>query len=207
MPDNQHHEGAHSEQPKDRELLELVRQGDREAFAQIYDRYGEAAYSLAVRIVRDRDLAADVVQDAFLAVWRKAAVFDPARGQASTWILTMTHNKAVDLVRREQRRRADQLDEARLELPSPEPGPDQLAWMSAARGQIREAMAGLPATHREVIELAYFGGYSQSELAEMLSVPVGTIKSRTFAALKALQEALDESGFRGGDQWTTTSTS
>ncbi len=207
MPDNQRHEGAHSEQPSDRELLERVRQGDREAFAQVYDRYGEPAYSLAVRIVRDRDLAADVVQDAFLAVWRKAAVFDPARGRASTWILTMTHNKAVDLVRREQRRRADQLDEERLELPSPEPGPDQLAWMSAARGQIREAMAGLPATHREVIELAYFGGYSQSELAEMLSVPVGTIKSRTFAALKALQEALDEAGFRGGDQWTSTSTS
>ncbi len=184
-----------------------MRQGDREAFAQVYDRYGEAAYSLAVRIVRDRDLAADVVQDAFLAVWRKAAAFDPARGQASTWILTMTHNKAVDLVRREQRRRADQLDDDRPEVPSTEPGPDQLAWMSAARGQIREAMAGLPATHREVIELAYFGGYSQSELAEMLSVPVGTIKSRTFAALKALQEALDEAGFRGGDQWTTTSTS
>lgn len=207
MSDNQRHEGAHSEQATDRELLERVRQGDREAFAQVYDRYGEAAYSLAVRIVRDRDLAADVVQDAFLAVWRKAAVFDPARGQASTWILTMTHNKAVDLVRREQRRRADQLDEERLELPSLEPGPDQLAWMSVAREQIREAMAGLPATHREVIELAYFGGYSQSELAEMLSVPVGTIKSRTFAALKALQEALDEAGLRGGDQWTSTSTS
>ncbi len=207
MPDNQRHEGAHTEHPTDRELLERVRQGDREAFAQVYDRYGQAAYSLAVRIVRDRDLAADVVQDAFLAVWSKAAAFDPARGQASTWILTMTHNKAVDLVRREQRRRADQLDEERLEVPSTEPGPDQLAWMSAARGQIREAMAGLPATHREVIELAYFGGYSQSELAEMLSVPVGTVKSRTFAALKALQAALDDAGFRGGDQWTTTSTS
>jgi RNA polymerase sigma factor (sigma-70 family) len=170
----------------------------------LYDRYSEAAYSLAVRIVRDRDLAADVVQDAFLAVWKNAASFDPTRGQSSTWILTMTHNKAVDLVRREQRRRADQLDEERTEVPSTEPAPDQLAWLSSARGQIREAMATLPAAHREVIELAYFGGYTQSELAEMLSVPMGTIKSRTFAALKALRKALEDTGWRMEDQWNTS---
>jgi RNA polymerase sigma factor (sigma-70 family) len=192
------------ELPSDYDLLALVRQGDREAFAQVYDRYSEAAYSLAVRIVRDRDLAADVVQDAFLAVWKNARAFDPARGQASTWILTMTHNKAVDLVRREQRRRADQLDEDRLEVPSSEASPDHLAWLSSARGQIREAMERLPEHHRQVIELAYFGGYSQSELAQILAVPMGTVKSRTFAALKALRVALEESGWSKEDQWTTS---
>lgn len=207
MSDNDSHTQTRSELPSDLDLLASVRQGDREAFAKLYDRYGEAAYSLAVRIVRDRDLAADVVQEAFLAVWKNAAAFDPARGQASTWILTMTHNKAVDLVRREQRRRADQLDPERDDVAGSEPALDQLAWMSAARGQIREALAKLPAAHREVIELAYFGGYTQSELAEMLSVPMGTIKSRTFAALKALRVALEETGWTGGDQWTTTSTS
>ncbi len=116
----------------------------------------------------------------------------------------MTHNKAVDLVRREQRRRADQLDEERLEVPSTDAAPDQLAWLSSARGQIREAMANLPAAHREVIELAYFGGYSQSELAEMLSVPMGTVKSRTFAALKALRAALEDTGWTKEDQWNTS---
>jgi RNA polymerase sigma-70 factor (ECF subfamily) len=206
MTDNDSQKEARTGLTSDRELLARVREGDREAFAQLYDRYGDAAYSLAVRIVRDRDLAADVVQDAFLAVWKNAASFDPDRGQASTWILTMTHNKAVDLVRREQRRRADQLDPAH-DAPSGDPPPDQLAYLSAARGQIREAMAKLPAAHREVIELAYFGGYTQSELAEMLSVPMGTIKSRSFAALKALRAALEETGWTGEDQWTTTSTS
>ena len=205
MTENDSQRASQTGLPSDRELLARVREGDRGAFAQLYDRYGDPAYSLAVRIVRDRDLAADVVQDAFLAVWKNAASFDPERGQASTWILTMTHNKAVDLVRREQRRRADQLDPEH-DAPSTDPAPDQLAHLSAARGQIREAMAQLPAAHREVIELAYFGGYTQSELADMLSVPMGTIKSRTFAALKALRAALEETGWTGEDQWTTTST-
>jgi RNA polymerase sigma factor (sigma-70 family) len=204
MADNDSQKEARTGLPSDRELLAQVREGDREAFAELYDRYGDAAYSLAVRIVRDRDLAADVVQDAFLAVWKNAASFDPDRGQASTWILTMTHNKAVDLVRREQRRRADQLDPEH-DAPGDDPAPEQLAYLSAARAQIREAMAKLPAAHREVIELAYFGGYTQSELAEMLSVPMGTIKSRSFAALKALRTALEETGWTGEDQWTTTS--
>ena len=94
----------------DHGLLALIGRGDRDAFARLYDLYGPAAYSLAARIVRDRELAADVVQNVFLAVWTGATQFDPARGQPSTWIMTMTHHKAVDMVRREQRRRTEPLD-------------------------------------------------------------------------------------------------
>ena len=101
MPDRHTGKDPQTEHLSDHGLLALVARGDREAFARLYDQYSEAAYSLAVRIVRDRDLAADVVQDAFLAVWKQASRFDARRGQPSTWILTLTHHKAVDIVRRE----------------------------------------------------------------------------------------------------------
>ena len=104
------HKEGRLEHLSDHGLLALVGRGDREAFARLYDMYGGAAYSLALRIVRDRDLASDVVQNAFLAVWTQARTFDSSRGQPSTWILTMTHHKAVDIVRREERRRTEQPD-------------------------------------------------------------------------------------------------
>jgi RNA polymerase sigma factor (sigma-70 family) len=107
-----------TEHLSDHGLLALVARGDGEAFARLYDMYGEAAYSLALRIVRDRDLAADVVQDAFMTLWNTAEKFDPTRGAPSTWILTLTHHRAVDVVRREQRRRTEAIDETR-ETPDP----------------------------------------------------------------------------------------
>ena len=127
--------------------------------------YGAAAYSLAVRIVRDRDLAADVVQNVFLAVWTGATQFDPGRGQPSTWIMTMTHHKAVDMVRREQRRRTEPLDVVGDDTATGAPVEEQ-AWRGVAREHVRAALARLPDPHREVIELAYFAGYTQSELAD-----------------------------------------
>jgi RNA polymerase sigma-70 factor, ECF subfamily len=184
-------------------LLALIGRGDREAFARLYDLYGPAAYSLAVRIVRDRELAADVVQNVFLAVWTGATQFDPGRGQPSTWIMTMTHHKAVDMVRREQRRRTEVLDAAGDE-PAAGPTVEERAWRGIARGHIRVALARLPDPHREVIELAYFAGYSQSELADRLAVPIGTVKSRTFAAMRALREALAEVGMHPEDEWNTS---
>ena len=146
----------------DHGLLALIGRGDREAFARLYDRYGAAAYALAVRIVRDRELAADVVQNVFLAVWTGATQFDPARGQPSTWIMTMTHHKSVDMVRREERRRAEPLDVAGEESAGGATVEEQ-AWRGVARDNVRAAMARLPDPHREVIELAYFAGYSQAE--------------------------------------------
>jgi RNA polymerase sigma factor (sigma-70 family) len=187
----------------DHGLLALIGRGDREAFARLYDLYGPAAYSLAVRIVRDRELAADVVQNVFLAVWTGATQFDPARGQPSTWIMTMTHHKSVDMVRREQRRRTEQLDAAGEE-PAGGPSVDERAWRGVARDNVRAALSRLPDPHREVIELAYFAGYSQSELADRLAVPLGTVKSRTFAAMRALREELAAFGMHPEDEWNTS---
>jgi RNA polymerase sigma factor (sigma-70 family) len=187
----------------DHGLLALVGRGDREAFARLYDMYSAAAYSLAARIVRDRDLAADVVQNVFLAVWTGATQFDSARGQPSTWIMTMTHHKAVDMVRREQRRRTEPLDVAADDSATGIPVEEQ-AWRGVAREHVRAALARLPDPHREVIELAYFAGYTQSELAARLALPLGTVKSRTFAAMRALREALAAAGMHPEDEWNTS---
>jgi RNA polymerase sigma factor (sigma-70 family) len=192
-----------TEHLSDHGLLALVARGDRDAFARLYDLYAAPAYSLALRVVRDRDLAADVVQDAFLAIWNQASKFDSARGQPSTWILTVTHHKAVDIVRREERRRAEAMDEAHGMPDSSAPVEEQ-AWQGVAREQVRAAMSKLPDPHREVIELAYFAGYTQSQLAERLAVPVGTVKSRTFAAMNALRELLAASGMHPEQEWNTS---
>jgi RNA polymerase sigma-70 factor, ECF subfamily len=192
-----------TEHLSDHGLLALVARGDRDAFARLYDLYAGAAYSLALRVVRDRDLAADVVQEAFLAIWNQASKFDSSRGQPSTWILTVTHHKAVDTVRREERRRADAMDEAR-DIPDASAPVEDQAWQGVAREQVRAAMSKLPDPHREVLELAYFAGYTQSQLAERLAVPIGTVKSRTFAAMNALRELLAASGMHPEQEWNTS---
>ncbi|HEX2586791.1 MAG TPA: sigma-70 family RNA polymerase sigma factor [Gaiellales bacterium] len=192
-----------TEHLSDHGLLALVARGDRDAFARLYDLYAGPAYSLALRVVRDRDLAADVVQEAFLAIWNQASKFDSSRGQPSTWILTVTHHKAVDTVRREERRRADAIEEAR-DIPDASLPVEDQAWQGVAREQVRAAMSKLPDPHREVLELAYFAGYTQSQLAERLAVPIGTVKSRTFAAMNALRELLAASGMHPEQEWNTS---
>jgi RNA polymerase sigma-70 factor, ECF subfamily len=157
----------------DEAVLALVSRGDEAALGELYDRYGRVAYGLALRIVRDRSLAEDAVQEAFLAVWRSAGSFLAEHGKPSTWILTLVHRRAVDVVRREERRRADPIDE--LAQPAGE-ATDEEAWL------------------REAIELAYYGGFTQSELAERLGQPLGTIKSRMFVGLRRLRELLAEAG-------------
>jgi len=175
----------------DEALLALVSRGDEPALAELYDRYGRVAYGLALRIVRDRALAEDAVQEAFLGVWRSAGTFRAEHGKPSTWILTLVHRRAVDLVRREERRRADPLDD--VEQPTGE-ATDEEAWLRAQRQVVQEALRKLPPEQREAIELAYYGGFTQSELAEKLGQPLGTIKSRMFAGLKRLRELLAEAG-------------
>jgi RNA polymerase sigma factor (sigma-70 family) len=192
-----------TEHLSDHGLLALVARGDREAFANLYDMYAAAAYSLALRVVRDRDLAADVVQDSFLTIWKQASKFDSSRGQPSSWILTVTHHKAVDMVRREERRRAESMDETQ-DTADPGAGIEERAWQGVAREQVRSAMSKLPDPHREVIELAYFAGYTQSQLAERLALPIGTVKSRTFAAMAALRELLAASGLNPEQEWNTS---
>ncbi|MDX6496522.1 MAG: hypothetical protein QOE17_2508 [Gaiellales bacterium] len=203
MTDRRQEKDPQTEHLSDHGLLALTARGDREAFSRLYDMYSGVAYSLAVRIVRDRDLAADVVQDAFVTVWNQAAKFEASRGQPSSWILTLTHHKAVDMVRREQRRRAEPLDDG-AELVDSAPPVEEKAWQGVAREQVRQAMQKLPDPHREVLELAYFAGFTQSELAERLSLPIGTVKSRTFAAMTSLRRLLSESGLNPEHEWNTS---
>jgi RNA polymerase sigma-70 factor (ECF subfamily) len=176
----------------DEVLLALVARSDDGALAELYDRFGRVAYGLALRIVRDEALAQDAVQDAFLAVWRSADRFLVERAKASTWILTLVHRRAVDLVRRENRRRGDPLARAPEPL-SAETTEDEAA-VGFERRLVQEALRSLPREQREALELAYYGGLTQSELAERLGQPLGTIKSRMFAGLTRLRDLLREHG-------------
>jgi RNA polymerase sigma factor (sigma-70 family) len=175
----------------DEALLALASRADESALGELYDRYGRVAYGLALRIVRDRALAEDAVQEAFLAVWRSAGSFLAEQGKPSTWILTLVHRRAVDLVRREERRRAEPL--ADVAQPTGETT-DEEAWLRAQRQVVQEALRKLPSDQREAIELAYYGGFTQSELAERLGQPLGTIKSRMFTGLRRLRELLADAG-------------
>ena len=183
----------------DEALVALVARSDESALAELYDRVGGTAYGLAHRILRDEALAEDAVQEAFLALWRTAGSFIPERAKASTWILTLVHRRAVDLVRREQRRRTESIEGA----PEPAVGSaEEAAWLRLDRERVQSALARLPDQQREAIELAYYGGYTQSELAERLGQPLGTIKSRMFSGLTRLRELLDEGTER--TEWTYT---
>ena len=173
----------------DEAVVALAARSDDGALAELYDRFGRVVYGLALRMLRDRALAEDAVQDAFLDVWRNAHRFMPERAKASTWILTLAHRRAVDIVRREERRRADTLELA------PEPvgnASDENAWLRFERERVQQALKQLPDPQREALELAYYGGFTQSELAERLGQPVGTIKSRMFTGLARLRELLGE---------------
>jgi RNA polymerase sigma-70 factor (ECF subfamily) len=173
----------------DEALPALVARGDEAALAELYDRFGRIAYGLALRIVRDAALAEDAVQEAFLAAWRTAVSFDPGRGKASTWLLTLVHRRAVDVVRREERRRADALDAEPL---AGGDSTDEAAEVREQRRRVQAALAQLAPDQRQALELAYYGGLSQSELAERLGVPLGTVKSRMFVALSRLRDLLTE---------------
>jgi RNA polymerase sigma factor (sigma-70 family) len=179
-------------QLSDEALLEAVAGNDEAALGELYDRFGRVAYGLALRIVRDASLAEDAVQEAFLQVWRGAGSYRPERAKASTWLLTFVHRRAVDLVRREERRRADPVEA----LPDPAgPGADEEAARGSRRQVVQTALQALPAEQRQAIELAYYGGLTQSELADRLGQPLGTIKSRMFTGLQRLHALLDEAGF------------
>jgi RNA polymerase sigma-70 factor (ECF subfamily) len=178
--------------PSDVLLVARCANGDEGALSELYDLFGRAAYALALRIVRDASQAEDVVQEAFLDLWKSAARFDPERSRPASYLLTFVHRRAVDLVRREQARpqRGGGVEDI-----AERPGRDDVAGGVVAREQgasVRAALAGLPAPQRQVLELAYFSGLSQSEIAERLGEPLGTVKSRTHVALSRLRELLGE---------------
>lgn len=166
-------------QDEDRTLLRRVIRGDQEAFAALYDRYSAAAFGLAVKICNNRVLAEDVVQEAFLSIWRRAGGFDPERGSVAAYLMAAVHNKAVDAVRHEesQRRRSQ---EGISDFLAESGGEEVLeaAWLGVRRTQVRAAVASLSSVQREALELAYFEGLTYSEVAEKLGVPLGTAKTR-----------------------------
>jgi RNA polymerase sigma-70 factor, ECF subfamily len=179
-------------QRTDEELVEAIARADEGALGELYDRFGRVAYGLAYKILQDATLAEDAVQEAFLQIWRGAGSYRPERAKASTWLLTFVHRRAVDLVRREQRRRAVQLDA----MPEPSgAGADEEVVARSRREIVQEALNRLPAEQRQAIELAYYGGLTQSELAAQLDQPLGTIKSRMFTGLQRLRVLLVEAGY------------
>jgi len=183
----------------DEALLSLVASSDEDALAALYDRFGRVAYGLALRILRDQALAQDAVQEAFLGVWRNADRFLAERAKASTWILTLVHRRAVDLVRREERRRAEPLADTDDAAGVSGSAADD-AWLRLERERVQAALRRLPDQQREALELAYYGGFSQSQLAERLGEPLGTIKSRMHTGLARLRELLEAED----TQWTSS---
>jgi RNA polymerase sigma factor (sigma-70 family) len=178
---------------RDGQLVELVAQKDAGALEALYDRYGRAAYSLARRILTEETLAQDVVQEVFLSLWRNAARFDAGRGTVATYLLSMTHHRAVDVVRREENLRRWRTSEEGLEL-EPDPGPrvEEEVEASERRAQVRAALGELPAAQREALLLAYFGGYTQREVAALVGVPLGTVKTRMAAGMRKMRAALQD---------------
>ena len=175
----------------DEDLMHLVREGDPAAFEMVYDRHSAAAFSLAYRMMGRRGLAEDVVQDAFLSLWRSGARYDPTRGSVRTWVLGIVHHRAIDALRRsmvhDKRRASDEGIEERFEAKE---RTDVQAARRQEAAEVRDALEHLPPEQCQVIELAYFGGFTHTEIAEMLATPVGTVTGRMRLGLEKRRHAL-----------------
>ncbi len=175
--------------------MQLVQQGDPRAFELLYDRHGGAAFSLAYRMVGDQAAAEDVAQEAFLSIWRSRQRYRPERGSVRTWVLGVVHHRAIDSLRRNivhQRRRASAEGiEERHE--APERTDVEAARREDARN-VRSALDSLPAEQSRVIELAYFGGFTHREIADMLGAPIGTVKGRMRLGLEKMRAGLESLG-------------
>jgi RNA polymerase sigma factor (sigma-70 family) len=193
----------------DRDVLERVASGELDALEELYDRYRTMAYSIALRITTDAALAEDVVQDAFLGAWRNANRYREGRGSVKTWLLSIVHHRAVDAVRR--RRPTSELPDREATPPSALTIPD--IWSEVAgrldRESVRSALEVLSDAQRETLEMAYFGGLTQQEIATQTGAPLGTVKSRMRLGLLAMRRSLvgdggqraPDPGDRGGSGW------
>jgi RNA polymerase sigma-70 factor, ECF subfamily len=187
--------GKELRQLADEELMQLVRRGTAEAFEVIYERHGTAAFSLAYRMCGSRAAAEDVVQEAFLSMWRSGSRYDRARGSVRTWVLGIVHNRAIDSLRRSSvhdKRRAS--DEGLEERFAARERTDVEAARRDEAQAVRVVMDELPAEQCRVIELAYFGGFTHTEIAEMLDTPVGTVKGRMRLGMEKMRAALTAQG-------------
>src|SRR2546423_6091142 len=173
----------------DEDLMQLDRRGDADAFAIVYDRHASSAFSLAYRMLGSRAGAEDVTQDAFLSAWRSGARYDRARGSVRTWLLGIVHNRAIDALRRGKIRDFPRADEeaAAERLEAAERTDVEVARRQEA-ATIRTAIETLPSEQSQVIELAYFGGFTHTEIAAMVQAPVGTVKGRMRLGLKKLRD-------------------
>lgn len=186
-------DGMQEEDRLDLELNRRMAAGDREAFDELYRRYSSAAYGLALRVTAQDTIAQEVVQDAFLALWRAPEAYDPSRGAFRSFFLSLVHHRAVDAVRREQRLRNRTERASNLEPVRGEDVAEDVvegAYLAVRRKEVRSALGTLPPEQRQVLELAYFGGYTQVRIAEELVIPLGTVKTRTLAAMRKLRRAL-----------------
>ena len=170
----------------DEDLMSLMEGGDAEAFAALYDRHSRAAYSLAYRMMGEKQAAEDLAQDAFLKIWRSAGGYRSERGSVRTWVLSIVHNRGIDQMRSlASRLRTQEKVEFETLMSQPSEAFAE-AWRGAVRDQVREALGKLPSEQLEILELAYFSGHTQVEIARMLDLPLGTVKGRTRLGLKKL---------------------
>jgi len=189
----------------DESLVRAVVARRPEAIDHLYARYGRPAFALARRIIGDDGFAEDVVQEVFLTLWREPGRFDRARGGFASWLLSVTHHKAVDAVRREEslRKRRTQAAEdaaAMFHESSGSPGVEDEVWRQLRREQIRGALKNLPEPQREALALAYYGGYTQREVAALTGAPLGTVKTRMLMGMRRMAEALGDAMRREGEE-------
>jgi RNA polymerase sigma-70 factor (ECF subfamily) len=183
-----------AERLADEELMPLIAERDAEAFEVFYDRHGGVAYSLAYRIVGSRQAAEDVTQEAFISIWRSGARFDPTRGSVRSWTLGIVRNRAIDALRRDAGKapKLDFDDDALLEQRSSEELTEEEVVRRDEAAGVRGALQELPSDQSKVIQLAYFGGFSHSEIAEMLGMPLGTVKGRMRLGMEKIRMQMAE---------------
>jgi RNA polymerase sigma-70 factor (ECF subfamily) len=178
----------------DAELILLVTQGDQYALEALYERYARAVYSFSLRIVGDAQVAEEILQEVFVRAWQQGGSFQSARGSLITWLLSITHNLSIDEVRRRKRRpqkaESEEPESILAGLPDEGPNVEEEVWLSSLRVSIQDALRQLPAAQREAIELAYFQGLTQREIADTLGEPLGTIKTRMRLGMLKLREQL-----------------
>jgi RNA polymerase sigma-70 factor (ECF subfamily) len=173
-------------------LIRRVCEADEAALGALYDRWNRSVFSLVLQVLKDPDEAEDIVEETFWQAWRKAPSYEPSRGAVSTWLLTIARRKALDRLRARARQREESLDETTgfVSLASSEPDPSQLAEGAERRADLAAALKELPMEQRRVLELGYFSGMSQSEIAEAIGEPLGTVKTRMRLAMQKLREPL-----------------
>jgi RNA polymerase sigma-70 factor, ECF subfamily len=175
----------------DENLISFVGQGDAEAFTTLYERHSHAAFSLAYRVMGERQAAEDLAQDAFLKLWRSATSYRPERGSVRTWLLSIVRNRGIDQIRSQaSRRRTQEKIEALAQRSQPSEAFAE-TWRNAQRDQVREALNTLPPEQLKILELAYFSGYTHVQISELVDVPLGTIKGRMRQGLKKMRDYFD----------------